>query len=87
MPSIINLSPIWEHTLTDILNNGNKTEMGITMRSSVKHNNLEDMSDLLIYDLNAFTPGGSLSRYKETAEDEENKLMSYTPLKGALQPL
>ena len=51
MLSIINLSPIWEHTFTDILNHGNKTEMGIIMTSWVKHNNLDDMSDLLIYDL------------------------------------
>ena len=83
MPSIINLSPIWEHTLTEILNHGNKTEMGmgIIMRSWVNHNNLEDMSDLLIYDLNDFTPGGTLCRYKQTAEAEETKLMLNTPLK------
>ena len=81
MPSIINLSPIWEHTLTEILNHANKTEMGIIMRSWVKHNNLEDMSDLLIYDLNDFTPGGTLCHYKETAEAAETKLMLNTPLK------
>ena len=81
MPSIINLSPIWEHTLTDIINHGNKTEMGIIMRSWVKHNNLEDMSDLLIYDLNDFTPGGTFCHYQETAEAEETKLMPNTPLK------
>ena len=51
------------------------------MRSWVKHNNLEDMSDLLIYDLNDFTPGGTLCCYKETAEAEETKLMPNTPLK------
>ena len=50
MPLIINLSPIWEHTHTEILNYGNKTEVGIIMRSWLKNNNLEDMSDLLIYD-------------------------------------
>ena len=81
MPSIINLSPIWEHTLTEIFNHGNKTEMGIIMRSWVKHNNLEDMSALLIYDLNDFTPGGTLCHYKETSEAEETKLMQNTPLK------
>ena len=81
MPSIINLSSLWEHTLTEILNHGNKTEMGIIMRLWVKHNNLEDMSDLLIYDLNDFTPGGTLSSYKETTEAEETKLMPNTPLK------
>ena len=80
MPSIINLSPIWEHTLTEILNHGNKTELGIIMRSWVKHNNLEEMSDLLIYDLNDFTAGGTLCCYKETAEAEETKLMPNTPL-------
>ena len=80
MPSIIDLSPIWEHTLTEILYHGNKSEMGIIMRSWVKHNNLEDMSDLLIYDLNDFTPGGTLCCYKETAEAEETKLMPNTPL-------
>ena len=81
MPSIINLSPIWERTHTEILNHGNKTEMWIIMRSWVKLNNLEDMSDLLIYDLNDFTPGGTLCCYKETAEAEEAKLMLNTPLK------
>ena len=81
MPSIVNLSTIWEHDLTEILNHGNKTEMGIIMRSWVKHNNLEDMSDLLIYDRNDFTPGGTLSHYKETTEAEETKLTLNTPLK------
>ena len=52
MPSIIHLSTLWEHTLTEILNHDNKTEVGIIMRAWVKHNKLEDMSNLLIYDLN-----------------------------------
>ena len=56
MPSIINLSPISEHTLTEILNHDNKTEVGIIMRSWVKDNNLQDMNGLLIHDLNDFTP-------------------------------
>ena len=81
MHSIINLSPIWEQTLTDILNHGNKTEMGIIMGSWVKHNNLEDISDLLIYDLNDLTPGGTLCQCKETAEVEEIKAMPNTPVK------
>ena len=68
MPSIINLSPVWEHTLTEILNHGNKTEVGIIMRSWVKDKNLQDMNNLLIHDLNVFTPTGSLSQYKESAE-------------------
>ena len=81
MPSIIHLSTIWEHTLTEILNHDNKTEVGIIMRAWVKHNKLEDMSDLLIYDLNDFTPTGTLCHYKESPEAEETKSMPSTPLK------
>ena len=62
MPLIINLSPVWEHTLADILNHGNNTEVGIIMRSWVKDNDLQDMNNLLIHDLNDFTPTGSLSQ-------------------------
>ena len=81
MPSIINLSQIWEHTLTEILNHGNKTDVGIIMGAWVKHNNLEDMNDLLIHNLNDFTLTGSLSQYKVSAEGEETKSMPLTPLK------
>ena len=66
---------------TEILNHDNKTEVGIIMRAWVKHNKLEDMSDLLIYDLNDFTPIGTLCQYKETAEAEQTKSMPNTPLK------
>ena len=58
MPSII--STVWEHTLNENLNRDNKTEVGIIMRAWVEHNKLEDMTDLLIYDLNDFTPTGTL---------------------------
>ena len=81
MPSIIHLTTIWEHTLTEILNHNNITEVGIIMRSWVKHYKLEDMSDLLIYGLNCLTPSGTLCHYKETAETEETKFMPNTPLK------
>ena len=79
--AVLFLSPIWEHTLTEILNHGNKTEVGIIMRSWVKDNNLEDMNDLLIHDPNDFTPTGILSQYKVPAEAEETKPMPLTPLK------
>ena len=81
MPSIIHLNTKWEHTLTEILNHHNKTEVGIIVRSWVRHNKLEDMTDLLTYDLNDFRPTCTLCHYKETAEAEENKTMPNTPLK------
>ena len=77
MPSIRHLSTV----CSEILNHANKTEAGIIMRAWVKHNKLEDMTDLLIYDLNDFTPTGTLCNYKETAEAEETKIMPNTPLK------
>ena len=52
MRSIIHLNTTWEHTLNEILNHKNITEVGIIMRAWVKQNKLEDMSDLLVYDLN-----------------------------------
>ena len=52
------------------------------MISWVRHNGLEDMKKLLIYDLNDFTHTGSLSQYKVSAEAEEAKPMPLTPLKG-----
>ena len=81
MPSIINLSHIWEHILTEILNLCNKTEVGIIMRSWMKDDNLQDINDLLSHDINDFTPTGSLSKYKESGEAEETKPLPITPLK------
>ena len=51
------------------------------MRSWVKYNGLEDMNELRINDLNDFTPTGSLSQYKLSAEAEETKPMPIAPLK------
>ena len=86
MPSIIHLSTIWEHILTVILNHNNKTEVGTIMRSWVKHYKLEDMTDLLMYDLNDFTPTGTLYYYKESAEEKNYYDAKYT-CEEALQPL
>ena len=81
MPTIIHLSNICEHTLNEILNHDNKSEVGTIMRSWVKHNKLEDMTSLLIYDLNNFTPLGTLCYYKEKVESEEAIMMPTPPLK------
>ena len=51
------------------------------MRSWVKHNKLEDISSLLIYDLNDFTPTGTLCYYKEKVESEVAIMIPTTPLK------
>ena len=86
MPSIINLSPIWEHTLTEILIHGNKTEVGIFMRSWVKDNNLEDMNDLLIHDQNDFTPRQFIPIVSISRSRRHYTNANYT-FEGTLQPL
>ena len=85
MPAIIHLSDLWEHTPYEILTYDAKSEVGIIMRAWVKHNKLEDITSLLIYDLNDFTPSGTLCNYKEKA-DSEVALVYYSP-EGTLQPL
>ena len=51
------------------------------MRAWVKYNKLEDMTSLLIYDLNDFTPSGTLCYYKEKVESELAIMMPTTPQK------
>ena len=51
------------------------------MRLWVKHNKLDDMTSLLIYDLIDFTPSGTLCFYKEKVESEVAIMMPTTPLK------
>ena len=51
------------------------------MRSWVKHNGLEDMNKLLIYDLNDFIPTGRLSQYKVSAKADKTKPIPLTHLK------
>ena len=86
MPSIIHLSTIWEHTLTEILNHDNKIEIGIIMRAWVKENKLEDMADLLIYDLKFYTRRYSLPLQRNSRSRRDQNHAQYT-CEGALQPL
>ena len=51
------------------------------MRLWVKHNKLEDMTDLLIYDLNDLAPSGTLCHNKDKAESEKTIMVPMTPMK------
>ena len=81
MPAIIHLSDIWEHTLTEILNNDPQTELGIIIRAWVKHNKLEDFNSLLIFNVDDFTPSGTLCYFKDKVDSEAVMMMPTTPLK------
>ena len=54
-------------------------------KHTITNNKLEDMTDLLIYDLSKFTPLGTLCHYKESADAKET-IMRPTS-EGTLQPL
>ena len=56
------------------------------MRSWVKCHKLEDVSDLLIYDLIDFTPAGTLGHYKRQKNQNRPKSCQITS-EGSLQPL
>ena len=81
MPAIIHLCNIWEHTLTEILNHDHKMEVGIIMRPWVKHNKLEDFNSLLNFNVDHFTPSGTLCYFKEKADSEAIMMMLTNPLK------
>ena len=78
MPSFFSLSGLWEHTLTHTFNHGSKTEVGIILRSWVKHNKLEDFTSMLEFNIEDFPPAGSL---KEKPDPEEETKMPVTPLR------
>ena len=73
-------SGLWEHTRTTIFIHGSKAEVGIILRSWVKHYKLEDFTSLLESNIEDFQPAGSLSTSKEKADSEEVK-MPPTPLR------
>ena len=70
MPEIFHLKIIWEHTLTEILSYDNKSEVGITIRTWVKHHELEYFSSLLNHTPGKFTPSSSVSYYKDKVDSE-----------------
>ena len=80
MPSIFHLDAIWEHTLTEILNHDNKSDVGIMIRTWVKHHKLENFSSLFNHSPDKFTPSSPLSYYKEKADSEVLLEMPSTPL-------
>ena len=80
MPSIFHLNAIWEHTLTEILNHDNKSDVGIMIRTWVKHPKLENFSSLFNHSPDKFTPSSPLSYYKEKADSEVLLEMPSTPL-------
>ena len=60
MSETIELSYVWDHTISNILNYDLKSEMGIMKKEWVIFNKLEDFNSLLKYTADDFTPTGNL---------------------------
>ena len=68
-------------TLTEILNHDNKSDVGIMIRTWVKHHKLGNFSSLFNqHSPHKFTPSIPLSYYKEKALSEVLLEMPSTPL-------
>ena len=80
MPESFRLSDIWEHPLTKILNHDPKSEVGIRIRTWVKHHKLEDFNQLFNHTPDKFTPSSSLCYYKDKVDSEVLLEMLTTPL-------
>ena len=63
MPCVFSLNGLWEHTLTNSFTHGSKTEVGIILRSWVKHNKLEDFTSMLEFNIKDFQPVGLTGFY------------------------
>ena len=67
MPPIMQLSYIWEFTISKILNHDTKSELGTLIREWVTHNKLEDFDSPLNFNVDDLTPSGILCYYKDNA--------------------
>ena len=68
MSETIELSYVWDHTITKILNYDLKSEMGIKIKEWVVFNKLEDLHSLLNSIDDDFTPTGNLCYTNDNGE-------------------
>ena len=68
MSETIELSYVWDHTITNILKYDLKSEMGIKIKEWVVFNKLEDFNSLLNYIDDDFTPTGNLCYINDNGE-------------------
>ena len=68
MSETIELSYVWDHTITKILNYDLKSEIGIKINEWVVFNKLEDLNSLLNYIDEDFTRTGNLCYINDNGE-------------------
>ena len=75
MSENIELSYVWDHTITKILNHDIHSKMGKMIKEWVVFNKLEDFNSLLEYTDDDFTPTGNLCYINQNGEKLYRKLM------------
>ena len=60
MSENIELSYLWEHTITKIFKHDPESELSIKIRQWVIYNKLENFNSILNYPIDDFTPSGDL---------------------------
>ena len=75
MSENIELSYVWDHTISKILLHDLKSKMGNMIKECVVFNELEDINSLLEYTDDDFTPTGKFCYINENGEKLHSKLM------------
>ena len=76
MPSIINLSPIREHTIAKVFKHDSKSQLGLMLKQWKIFNKLENFNSILNYTIDDFTPSGNLSYMNQHGD-----ILHHTPLR------
>ena len=76
MSENIELSYLWEHTITKIFKHDPESELGIMFKQWIIFNKLENFNSILNYPINDFTPSGNLCYMNEHGD-----ILPYTPMK------
>ena len=75
MPENIELSYVWDHTISKILLHDLNSKMGNMIKESVVFNKLEDINSLLKYTDDDLTPTGNICYINQNGEKLNRKLM------------
>ena len=76
----IKLNDIWEHTLSNILRQGPKTELGKIIRLWIKFHQFDDFISFLKLHFDDFKPAGHFTTYKESSDAARELTIPTTPL-------
>ena len=76
MSENIELSDLWEHTITKIFKHDPESELGIKIREWIIFIKLENFNSILNYPIDDFTTSGNLCYMNEHGD-----ILPYTPMK------